>query len=187
MSDHVYRGSEKVKTNATLSRGRTGREVGSFAYLRCEAEGSAPAAEPIPHPLRLASSTSGVRDEGVAGEKVKHGQIKGYTNCRTALGTQSGSRPRSCVALNPVFQSQPEGATPNEGRVQTIFRIGVNSTSAPKGPLFHSLQRRSKDLLHPVVVRTVDETGPGPQNTRDSLLGVGGKGSRCAPCQTKNP
>ena len=42
VSHHVCRGSKKGKTNATLSRGRTGREVGSFAYLRCEAEGSAP-------------------------------------------------------------------------------------------------------------------------------------------------
>src|SRR5260370_5340582 len=31
----------------------------------------------VAHPLRLASSTSGVRDECVAGEKAKHEQIKG--------------------------------------------------------------------------------------------------------------
>ncbi len=35
----------------------------------------------------------------------------------------------------------------------------MNSTSEPKGTAISSLQCRSKDLLHPVVVRTVDETG----------------------------
>src|SRR5260370_27558303 len=53
------------------------------------------AAEPIPHRLRLASSTSGVRDECVAGEKAKHEQIKGYTNSGIALVLTSNLDPNS--------------------------------------------------------------------------------------------
>src|SRR5260370_6049425 len=77
------------------------------------------AAEPIPHPLRLASSTSGVRDECVAGEKAKHEQTKGYTNSGTTLALEHSLQ----LDVNLLVARQGEFCGGEGGRLDGCVRI----------------------------------------------------------------